>query len=129
MGKKRITQLLEQLKHNQQQDIQNAAAIYTVAQVAVNELQAQVEQMEPPPPAALSAASTLTKADLERRYGSYNGCRKAAKQLGIRFQGTPRWPQLVRGFEYYETIQQLVSLHMAAHPAPDLVGVRIEVEL
>lgn len=136
MGKKRINQLLDQLKQNQQQDIQNAAAIYTVAHVAVQELQQQIDQAdaqaEPPVQMMLpatSAPAVLTQAELEERYGSYNGCRRAAKNLGIRFQGTPRWSQLVQAFEYYETIQAMVSSYMTQHPAPHLSGLRIEVQL
>lgn len=130
MGKKRINQLLEQLKQNQQQEIQNAAAIYTVAQIAIQELQAQTEAVGSVstvpslPPVAL-----LTRADLEARYGSYNECRKAAKQLGIRFQGSPRWSQLVQAFEYHERLQGIVSVYMAEHPAPELTGLRMEIQL
>lgn len=135
MGKKRINQLLDQLKQNQQQDIQNAAGIYTVAHIAIQELQQQIDQAEAPAesPAlmlpAASAPAALTKADLEERYGSYNGCRRAAKSLGIRFQGTPRWSQLVQAFEYYDRIQEMVSSYMTQHPAPHLSGLRIEVQL
>ena len=86
MGKKRVTQLLDQLKENRQQELENAASIFTVAQVAVNELQADVvQEAKAAVPALPSAPILLDKAELLRRYGSHKGCRKAAKEKGIKF--------------------------------------------
>jgi hypothetical protein len=136
MGKKRVTQLLEQLKDNQQQELQNAAAIFTVAQVAVNQLQ------QAAPAAAVNLADDrisiaalppapmlLNQAELLQRYGSYRGCRKAAKAQGIKFSRTPSWKQLVAAFSYVEACRQVIQTYVAAHPSPDLRGVSIELKL
>ncbi|MBF2048769.1 MAG: hypothetical protein EDM05_038450 [Leptolyngbya sp. IPPAS B-1204] len=140
MGKKRINQLLEQLKENQQQDLQNAAAIFTVAQVAVNRLREQVEPVETVPArAALSGTEVaallpaapipIERAELERRYGSFNACRQAAKAQGIKFSKTPSWPQLSVAFGYLEACQQMVQDYLQAHPNEQLKGVSIELKL
>lgn len=139
MGKKRITQLLEQLKDNQQQDLQNTAAIFTVAQVAVNQLQEQL-QSEPQSIAALPAAKTesvtvlsapilIDEAELRRRYGSHVACRQAAKAQGIKFSKTPSWHQLTVAFSYLQACQQLVQSYVQAHPSEQLSGVSIELKL
>jgi hypothetical protein len=130
MGKKRITQLLEQLQANQQQELQNAAAIFTVAQVAVNQLQ---EQMQPgsetinalpaPPGLNLVAPIQLDKAELKRRYGSYAACRQAAKKQGIVFSKTPTWQQLATAFAYIEAYQKLIHSYMQHYPTNELRGV------
>lgn len=134
MGKKRIAQLLEQLQDNQQREVENAAAIFTVAQVAVNQLQPQEE----PAPAMLSADTiaalpaapvAIDVPTLKQRYGSFNACRQAAKQRGIKFRGTPTWAQLCAGFSYAEACQQLISSYVEAHPQPNLAGVSIELRL
>ena len=127
MGKKRVTQLLNQLKTNQQQELRNAAAIYTVAQVAINELQEQFQDLSTN--AALPPAPVLDKAELLRRYSSYNGCRTAAKNQGIKFHQTPSWQQLVAAFGYAEACQQLLHIYAEAYPSPELQGVTIELPL
>ena len=130
MGKKRITQLLEQLKDNQQRDLQNAAEIFTVAQVAVNQLQAIAEsEASEPPVAPPSAAVSLDRAELKRCYGSFNACRQAAKQRGIKFSRTPSWEQLAAAFHYADACQQVVLEYLAAHPCKALQGVSIELKL
>lgn len=130
MGKKRVTQLLEQLKTNQQMELQNAAAIFTVAQVAVSELQQQVSQDIEPTVAALPPAPLLLdKAELLRRYGSFQGCRRAAKAQGIKLSRTPSWEQLVVAFSYADACQQLISSYIEAHPRPELYGITIELKL
>jgi len=130
MGKKRVTRLLEQLKDNQQLELQNAAAIFTVAQVAVNELREQGSQeIEPTVPALPPAPALLDQVELLRRYGSYSGCRKAAKQQGIKFSRTPSWKQLVAAFNYAEACQQLVKSYTKAYPSSALHGITIELKL
>ena len=130
MGKKRVTQLLQQLKENQQQELQNAASIFTVAQVAVNELQAEVSQETEQAVAALTSAPILLdKTELIRRYGPYNGCRKAAKDKGIKFSRTPTWNQLISAFSYFEACRQLIQSYVETHPNPDLKGVSIQLKL
>ena len=137
MGKKRVTQLLDQLKENRQQELQNAASIFTVAQVAVNELQANESRAEAssetktePAIAALpSAPILLDKAELLGRYGSYNGCRKAAKDKGIKFSRSPSWNQLITAFSYFEACQQLIHAYVETHTNRDLKGVSIELKL
>jgi hypothetical protein len=120
MGKKRIHQLLTQMKENQQADLRNAAAIYTVAQVAVNKLEAIASADAPdsvraiasasPAPALPAAMPTLlTQAELLQRYGSYNGCRSAAQKQGIHFSKSPSWPQLIAAFSYADPIRQRVQ--------------------
>lgn len=133
MGKQKIDRLLAQLNSNHQQDIQNAAAIFTVAQGAVNEL-AQADTAHPPV-LSLSAASfsaaplQLTKADLLSRYGSYNKCRSAAKKAGITFSGTPRWEQIIAAFNYAEACQACVDRYIEQNPNPNLKGTRIAIAL
>ncbi|GAB4153852.1 MAG: hypothetical protein Fur0046_33820 [Cyanobacteria bacterium J069] len=140
MGKKRINQLLTQIKENQQAELRNAAAIYTVAQVAVNELEAIATAASPDPnraiapapiapalPAALPTAPT--QADLQQRYGSYNGCRSAAKHLGIHFPKTPSWSQLVAAFTYVEVFRQLVQDYAQQQEIAGLSGVGFTVTL
>lgn len=127
MGKKRITQLLENLKENQQQELQNAAAIYTVAQVAVNELQQQNLQVEEQPIAALpSTLQIIDKTQLIQLYGSYNACRKAAKEKGIKFSRSPSWEQLSAAFTYAENFQQIITNYIQIYPYPQLQGTKFE---
>jgi hypothetical protein len=129
MGKQRIAQLLAQLKENQDQDLENSAAIFSVAQVAVNALKEDQSSSAPPliPSPSLfpqpPVLTTITRADLLERYGSFNGCRKAAKQLGIHFQGTPSWSRLEAAFSYRETCEQLIKAYLKMHPNADLNGV------
>ena len=135
MGKKRITQLLEQLETNQQAELHNAAAIFTVAQAAVNELRDRADHSsessisDPSLPALPSAPALLDKAKLIDRYGSYNGCRKAAKQQGIRFAKNPTWEQMVAAFNHREIFQQMVNTYLEAHPAPTLQNVTFEIAI
>ncbi|MEB3356075.1 MAG: hypothetical protein VKK04_05065 [Synechococcales bacterium] len=145
MGKKRIAQLLEGLKENHQQDLQNAAAIYSVAQVAVNELERQAVEGEgvdgqegrraiAPLPAAtapfpLPDPVSISKAELLEHYGSYNGCRKAAREQGIKFRKNPSWAQLEAGFSYAEAVRQLVRHYLASQPHPNLRNIAVEVSL
>ncbi|MGH2413541.1 MAG: hypothetical protein ACRDEA_07590 [Microcystaceae cyanobacterium] len=124
MGKKRITQLLEQLKANQQAELQNAAAIFTVAQVAVNELREQGLQDTEPIVAALPPAPVLLdRNQLLQRYGSYRGCRKAAKEQGIKFSRTPSWEQLVIALSYAETLREIFQSYLEVYPNPALQGI------
>ncbi len=121
MGKKRIAQLLDQLQTNHEADLKNAAQIFTVAQVAVNQLSQQAEMHSNALPAKpFQPPSTLDKAALKQRYGSFNGCRKAAKQLGIQFHGTPSWAQLVAAFSYFDALQSLVHNYTTAFPDANL---------
>jgi hypothetical protein len=130
MGRKRITKLLEQLEENQQKDLQNAAAIFTVAQVAVNGLKAQATESTVPPMLALPPSPAgLDKAGLLRRYGSYNNCRKAAKDQGIRFSRSPSWEQLIAAFNYTESLKQLIQAYVAQYPSPELKGTFFELRL
>ncbi|MEO0456834.1 MAG: hypothetical protein AAF152_09655 [Cyanobacteria bacterium P01_A01_bin.114] len=139
MGKQKIDRLLAQLQDNQNQDIQNAAAIFTVAQSAVNHLD-QIEQginteptIEEPNITKSNVLPTaplkLTKADLINRYGSYNACRKVAKQTGITFSRSPRWPQLVAAFNYLEACQACVHRYMKQYPNPELSHVSLTLKL
>ncbi|NWF60129.1 MAG: hypothetical protein HXY43_12875 [Fischerella sp.] len=127
MGKKRITQLLENLKENQLHELHNSAAIYTVAQVAVNELQQQSLQITEPPIAALPSAPTIIdKTQLLKQYGSYRACRKAAKERGIKFSRTPSWEQLAAAFSYAEAFQQIIKTYVETYPNPKLKGTTFE---
>jgi hypothetical protein len=130
MGKKRITQLLEGLKENQLHELHNSAAIYTVAQVAVNELQQQSLQITEPPIAALpSTLEIIDKAQLLKQYGSYRACRKAAKERGIKFSRTPSWEQLAVAFSYADAFQQIIKSYVETHPNPKLKGTTFEISL
>lgn len=130
MSKKRVTQLLEQLKANQQIELQNSAAIYTVAQVAVNELREQVSQGIEPMVAALPPAPVLIdKAELLRRYGSYSNCRRAAKKQGIKFNRTPSWKQLAIAFSYIDVFQRFIKSYIESYPSSELDGITVELTL
>ncbi|MEL6551945.1 MAG: hypothetical protein AAFQ63_00590 [Cyanobacteria bacterium J06621_11] len=135
MGKQKIDRLLAQIKDNHTQDIQNAAAIFTVAQAAVNDLkdqdnpptlateQAVIEQRSP------IAPLEWTKNDLIRKYGSYNKCRQAAKQSGITFSRSPRWPQIIAAFNYLQACQSCIDRYIEQHPNADLQGTKITLTL
>jgi len=130
MGKKRIAQLLNRLKDNQQQDAQNAASIFTVAQVAVNELeQLSSEESTSAQPALPPSPISLTKAILIERYGSYNACRRAATAQGIRFAKTPSWQMLITAFEHATVIQQLAQHYAQQRPEQPLSGITFTVKL
>lgn len=127
MGKQRVTELLAKLQENQAKDLENAANIYTVAQVAVNALEA--EEGRSLPAATLPAVPTITKASLLEQHGSFNGCRQAAKKLGIRFSKTPSWAQMEAAFSYREACQQLIRQYIEKNPNKNLQGVTLEVSL
>jgi len=130
MGKKRITQLLEELKENQFHELHNSAAIYTVAQVAVNELQQQNLQMDEQPIAALpSTPRIIDKAQLLKQYGSYRACRKAAKERGIKFSRTPSWEQLAAAFSYADIFQEIIKSYVETYPHQQLKGTTFEVNI
>lgn len=131
MGKQRVQQLLDQLKENQAKDIENAAAIYTVAQVAVNALHESTDESSAPQlsAAALPAVASIAKADLLERYGSFNGCRKAAKELGIKFSKTPSWATLEAAFSYRKACRQLIQSYLTAYPNEHLNNVSLELPL
>ncbi|QOV21380.1 hypothetical protein [Anabaenopsis elenkinii] len=127
MGKKRLNQLLEVLKDNYQRDLHNSAAIYTVAQVAVNELDQEVYQSNETPIAALPFAPNLIDKDqLLQQYGSYNGCRQAAKERGIKFSRTPSWEQLAAALSYAEILQKIIRNYVTTYPYPQLQGTKFE---
>ncbi|HIK18239.1 MAG TPA: hypothetical protein IGS53_23545 [Leptolyngbyaceae cyanobacterium M33_DOE_097] len=130
MGKKRITQLLEQLEANRQAELENAAAIFTVAQVAVNKLQEQVGESSQTallPAATIDpAAEEITQATLREKYGSHQACRAAAKAQGIRFSKNPTWEQLVVAFRYAAQLRQVANDYLQAQPHPAMRGVTIE---
>jgi hypothetical protein len=126
MGKQRLTQLLHQLEANQQKDLKNAAAIYAVAQVAVNTLNEQEASQATTPDLVCSAPD---KKQLLERYGSYNGCRKAAKERGLQFKRTPSWNQLSQAFNCAEALQQLVQAHLSHQTSVDLQGVTLRLSL
>ncbi|ASC69193.1 hypothetical protein XM38_001190 [Halomicronema hongdechloris C2206] len=122
MGRRRIAQLLGQLKDNQARDIENAAAIYTVAQGAVNAL--DDSQTVPTLP-----VRRITKAELVQRYGSFNGCRRAAKEQGITFRKTPSWHQLEAAFAYRDACHQMVRDCLTNYPEELLQGVSLTISL
>lgn len=127
MGKKRVAQLLAQLKENQEKDIENAAGIYTVAKVAVEALeQSDVSQSTA---LALPERVTVTKQDLLEKYGSFNRCRSAASKRGIKFSKTPSWAKLEAAFSHQEAVQNLVQSYLANFPDAQLEGVSLAVEL
>ena len=128
MGKQKIERLLTQLKENQQRDIQNAAAIFTVAQSAVNDL-AQVETAHEVMALPDRLPLQLTKSDLIERYGNYNACRRAAKKQGISFSRSPRWSQIVAAFNYAEVCQACVTRYISQHPSADLKGAKLTLTL
>ncbi len=129
MGKKRLAQLLDQLKENQQQELENAAGIFTVAQVAVNNLQRNLNIESEAPALQPSAPVMLSKEELLQRHGSFNGCRKAAKEYGIKFSKTPSWEALGAAFAYAEALRSVLNEYVKAYPNDMLRGVTIEMTL
>ncbi|XHX75810.1 MAG: hypothetical protein RBJ76_15300 [Stenomitos frigidus ULC029] len=130
MGKKRINQLLDQLHTNHQAELKNAAQIFTVAQVAVNHLSEQaasisvalpVSRFQPPP--------AVDQAALKQRYGSFNECRKAARQRGIQFHCNPTWAQLVIAFSYFDALQSLVQDYTTMFPNANLQNITMAFKL
>ncbi|NEO34658.1 MAG: hypothetical protein F6K36_30585, partial [Symploca sp. SIO3C6] len=132
MGKKRITQLINRLKDNQEQDIKNAASIFTVAQIAVEELEQQGmddsgAQKDTPYFSLPLEHPLINKTELLRRYGSHLGCRKAAKLQGIKFTRTPSWNKLVAAFQHLESINALVRQYINQQDLPvDNIHITIE---
>jgi hypothetical protein len=130
MGKKRINQLLDQLHTNHEADLKNAAQIFTVAQVAVNQLSQQAETAPLALPSLrFQAPTVLDQATLKQRYSSFNGCRKAAQQLGVRFHRTPTWAQLVVAFSYFDALQNLVYDYTNAFPNANLQNITMAFQL
>lgn len=129
MGKQRVTQLLEQLKENQAKDLENAAAIYTIAQIAVDELHQGSTLPDQLASAALPVVNDISKNELIKRYGSFNGCRKAAKKAGIQFKKTPSWLQLEAAFRYQEAYEKLIQMYVQTHPNEHLSGVSFTISL
>ena len=127
MGKKRVAQLLAQLQENQEKDVENAAGIYTVAKVAVNAL----DQPDDARSTALALPDriTVTKQDLLEKYGSFNRCRSAASQQGIKFSRTPSWAKLEAAFSHQAAVQELVQGYLANFPEAPLEGISLEVKL
>lgn len=130
MGKKRIAELLDQLHTNHEADLNNAAAVFTVAQVAVNQLAQQTVEDNAAPVLGLALSPVLiSKEQLKQQYGSFNACRKAAKQAGIRFSSTPTWDQLAATFNYFEALQSLIQNYLITYPNSHLGGVSMEFKL
>ncbi len=135
MGKQKIDRLLTQLKSSHQQDVQNAAAIFTVAQGAVNvleqadEAKGETGEVRAIAPVSSQPPSQLTKADLISRHGNYNACRQAAKKAGIGFSKTPHWEQLIAAFNYIEACQICIDDYIAQNPNPNLKGIKITIAL
>jgi hypothetical protein len=127
MGKQTIDRLLAKLQSNHEQDIHNAAAIFTVAQGAVNQLQNPSEMALAPE--QLPPPQQLTQADLVDRYGSYNGCRAAAKKAGITFSRSPRWTQIIAAFNYLEACQAHINLYLQHYPNAELKDTKITLKL
>ena len=132
MGKKRITELFHQLEREQQKDIKNSAKIYAVAQVAVHQLAEQSTQ-EPSSSSVLNRSVAplranpslgIEKSALLERYGTYQDCRRAAKNLGLHFTKTPSWEQLSQALSHAEALQSLVNQYFESYPAT-LSGVSI----
>ena len=83
----------------------------------------------PPSPSALPEQVTVTKQDLLKKYGSFNGCRSAAKKQGVKFSKTPSWAKLEAAFSHKEAVQELVQGYLANFPAASLEGVSFEIKL
>lgn len=123
MGKKRIEALLTNLKETQERDLMNSAQIYTVAQVAVNELAARdsVER-------ALSSRPTLPEvphysiADLKAQYPNVSACRKALKEKGLTFSKTPSWAKMAIALHHFEIQQQQLQSYLQHCAGQDLAG-------
>ncbi len=128
MGKQTIDRLLAKLQDSHTEDIHNAAAIFTVAQGAVNQLENRAATASLPP-AQLPVPQQLTKAELVSRYGSYNACRAAAQKAGITFSRSPRWAQIIAAFNYLEACQECVNAYLQQHPNPDLQDTKITLAL
>ncbi|KAI9135117.1 hypothetical protein [Acaryochloris sp. CCMEE 5410] len=129
MGKKKINSLLKRLKENHQKDIENSAYIYSVAQGAVNQIDTVAhKQKSGITPSCKLLPSIIDKEELVRRYKNYNGCRKAAKTLGIKFKKTPSWNKLICAFSYAEIFKEICRDYSNNNPDPLLSGITIEIQ-
>ncbi len=133
MGKQTIDRLLTKLQSNHEQDIHNAAAIFTVAQGVVSQLQnpadVTVSGIAALAPEPLPVPKQLTQAELLNRYGSYNSCRAAAKKAGITFSRSPRWTQIIAAFNYLEACQTHIDSYLQHYPNSELKGTKITLNL
>lgn len=127
MGKKKIHSLLKRLKENHQKDIENSAYIYSVAQSAVNQIDTGASKQKSGSTQSYELLpSIIDKEELIRRYKDYNGCRKAAKILGIKFKKTPSWNKLICAFSCAEEFKEICIDYRNKNPDPLLSGIIIE---
>ncbi len=136
MGKKRLEKLLTDLKDNHQRDLKNAAEIYTVAQVAVNQLadaknegksktktkkkpEAERLQLESPKLEPSRDRQPHTIDDLKTQYVTVTACRKALKTRGLIFTKAPSWEKLAIALNCFEAQQAFLTDYLQQHPTHD----------
>nr|WP_234909995.1 hypothetical protein [Synechococcus elongatus] len=108
----------QQRIHAEAQLAAAAAQLAELSEVAIGTLETA---MTPLP------VSRLTVADLKQRYGSYQGCRRAAAQLGIRFPKTPSWEQLAIALSHVGALKAFWQQYCLDHP--ELAEVSLCLEL
>lgn len=122
---KRLRQTLANAQAFEQQRIraeaQLAAAAANLAELSEVAIGTLETALTPVP------VSRLTVADLKQRYGSYQNCRRAAAQLGIRFPKTPSWEQLAIALSHVGALHAFWRQYCLDHP--DLAAVALGFEL
>jgi intracellular sulfur oxidation DsrE/DsrF family protein len=136
MGKKRLEKLLTDLKDNHQRDLKNAAEIYTVAQVAVNQLsdeknegkskkktkkkpEAETLKLGPSKLVPSGHCQPHTIEDLKTQYITVAACRKALKDRGLTFSKVPSWEKLAIALNCFEAQQAFLTDYLQQHPSND----------
>ncbi|ABB57333.1 hypothetical protein [Synechococcus elongatus] len=115
MGKAKLQRLLGELEAVQLSDRQNAAAIYTVATVAVQKLK---EQAVAPPVPALPEAAPVDFSAFKQQFVDHKACRQWLKGQGVQFAKTPSWEDLYQSWRYLLAVQPALTTTLQTHPLP-----------
>lgn len=116
MGKAKLQRLLGELEAVQLADRQNAAAIYTVATLAVQKLEEQAATA--PPIAALPEAAPVDFSAFKQQFIDHKACRQWLKVQGIQFAKTPSWRDLYQSWRYLLAVQPALAAALRTHPLP-----------
>lgn len=127
MGKAKLQRLLEQLDAVQAADRENAAAIYTVATIAVQQLEQVAGPVELSPTLAIAEQSGGDLAQFKQQFESYQDCRRQLKAQGLSFGKTPTWQQLYDGWQYLNLVLPALTNALQTQPLP--AAARLELKL